>query len=199
MDRQMIKVLFLAFTVLVVSRQSFAATPWNTEGCHTCRLYPLGLGCTSGPGGLGGAHTCYVVDDVCGLEDPCLGVPPKHFEVSIPADTIRAVAEVHPRVAATLWMAAHTNIVASAGSTFWYNSPITADNVEAMIQNGTAALQKASGEPVIYRYYLAQDPATGQWSLLIEPQQASDLDVPFTAFVLELSPVLQVAGIPGVR
>jgi hypothetical protein len=187
MYRQPIKLLLLALALLVVSRPSLAAPSWPTGNCHGCRISPLGPACTSGVG-LGGYHKCFLMDDLCQLEDPCEG-PVTHIGMSIQPATIREIAETHPRVAATVWAATHTGGIAGNGSTYWYNSPITAADVEALMQNGTVALEKAPGDPVVYRYYLDEDPATGQRSLVIKPQQASDLDAPFSAFVLELKPV----------
>lgn len=208
MDRRSILALFLVLSCLAVSQGALAAAagagtsgsgpgpgpgPGPSGKCYFCKLSPvigpLGSGhCVPSSGPLGG-HQCFEADDFCSVSDPCdVAFPVGSLDVSVSENVLRDIAALHPRVSATLWVVAHTKVIASNGSVSWFDSPITADDVGALIQGDPLNLEKAPGDPVIYRHYLDQDPATGRLTLIIEPQHASDLDPLFTAFGLELTP-----------
>ena len=198
MYRQPIKMLLLALALPVVSLQALAAPAGPSKSvriggdgpagtCGGCFEGLAGLVCKWG-NGLGGYHYCWTDGILCDIDNRCDG-PVVYLEASVLPATLGEIAEAHPRVAATLWAVAHGGAIGGEGSTFWYNSPITAADVETLVQNGTVELEKTPGDLVVYRHYLDQEPATGGWSLVIKPERASDLDGPFSAFVLELKQV----------
>ncbi len=181
----MLSLLFLLVSVVT----AFAAVvpPPPGGSCYKCVIvsgehydcrggYDQGaVSCSVGP------PTSCSVSGICGFSNGSL----EFFAIAISPEVIREVADLDPRLAATIASLAADGRVETSGFVFWLPSEISTAQVERMLMREDPGLKALPGKELIYEYRVGRGPG-GDLELVVTPERGSDLEKQSLGVVMKL-------------
>jgi hypothetical protein len=182
---KVLRALFVTAPLAMIIASS-ASADTAAAACLNCGRGFSSWECLNKIGSGGTSCTVNTLQDTCTVSGNC-DSPGFSLDVRPGASLVLQIAASHPRVAATVFMLTSGRLAPSEGKVFWGNSPMTAADVQKLVQEQPMGLQPTPGEAVIHAATLQPlPPVNGKARALLRivPLLPSPLDPSFSEFRL---------------
>ena len=159
--------------------------------CYHCVLFyppqpPAYWNCNGG--NVSGGVSCTVTPTSCTLNGICsiASSSGSAVQLSLSKDQVREIAQVHPRLAASLWQLASAAAIETPTEIHWLSGQVTAKDVDQLLAGGTLPMAPVTGErpaEVVYKVAVERSMDEATAILVISPSTGAD----FSYFELKLN------------
>jgi hypothetical protein len=167
----------LSLVVLVFAGAAFAAVAVPVGSCYHCILVDADHYDCRGGFDAGGV-SCTASGTSCTVNGICpKAVDPveEAFSLTLPADLVRDIAQVNPRLAATLLRLSKAGKLQSQTLVYWIDRDMNASHVERMIKGERVDLRGGTGQEVVYKATILRG-AGGTGELVIAPLAGANVE-----------------------